>query len=1169
LETVNIGGVNVNAEVFNGGIPGPTFKLNVGDTVVVHLINYLQYQLGIHWHGIELENYSDGTDVTQDGAAPSPAQLIGGAPAGGTFLYKFKVTRPGLFWYHPHHGNSINRVFRGLYGMIIVTDPVLEAGLGSVLPADTMQLVLSDTTVCKAGTPADPNDTTTYIDPGTIATAADRAEWLMPPPDPMNPTHFSQNGITPAQLCDIATAKNDAGTGPPVPPYGAGDVPSLMGQGTPMAEGQTVLTNGMNVGGRPGTPDAPRPLPATSITRDVLSGQGLRLQIVNCAHLRYFRLRLTRGDDDPAPLRKVDLFRIGGEGGVLDHPILEGNGNLGTVALGYESGEILLPTACRADVVVAIPADAPNGSVLTLWTRDYQRTGHGAGAGGAHPFGWAQLPSVPVAHFRVNGTVAGPAYSIGVGTALRPVGNLVEPLPAPPLGTLNGGLLDPSTFGKDGTPNQEILVIADGTSPRLDLVAPVPPAVLAALEAFMDSDPYTAAPHVAGTARYAESGKLLELKVTNKSNGKAHHPFHLHGFSFQPVKLEPRAGAPAGLPTLDPWPYNEFRDTIDLLPDYTLTIRVRLDDRNLADDLLPGGAMGRWLFHCHIFFHHERGMISELVVTAPNGREKPNVNVGGSWVYAPIGGTANRNGTFFHRDGLQMTLTASKGNITSPAGPGFHPGGNWTWEYNSALGDPTSNDYVYITAEDTDGRKDQAVFRLQVGGPDSASDQGDPHIRTMGGTRYDFQAVGEFTLLRDLDGMEIQTRQTPAVTPPPVKDDYSGLTECVSLNSAAAARVGSHRISYQPWKEPGRLQFFLDGKPADVPRAGLDLEGHRVSTFDAGGETGIRIDYVHGPVVRITPNFWSSYGIHYLDVDVSNTDADAGLMGKIHKGTWLPNLPSGATVGPMPASLHDRYVTLYKTFADAWRVTDATSMFMYTPGTSTATFTDRDWPPQKPPCTTVKPGFPLPVHPILENIPIARAKQICKDVKLADLHAFCVFDVATTGDESFAKNYLIAQELRLRGTAVQIVGNKPRTRPGEPLRVTATVLPRTPAKKAPTGTVTFIVDSVPVRPPKKLDEYGRAHLTVAPLKAGEHKIRADYTPAGEKYQYHPSSSPNLLHTVTRRKGRRYTVTKRGGHMMPTGQASTRGRGSKAGLAHTVAKTKKTSPPTRRAHKKNH
>ena len=75
--------------------------------------------------------------------------------------------------------------------------------------------------------------------------------------------------------------------------------------------------------------------------------------------------------------------------------------------------------------------------------------------------------------------------------------------------------------------------------------------------------------------------------------------------------------------------------------------------------------------------------------------------------------------------------------------------------------------------------------------------------------------------------------------------------------------------------------------------------------------------------------------------------------------TWLPLLPSGATVGPKPASLHERYVALYQTFADAWRVTDQTSLFVYAPGTSTKTFTDRDWPAEKPPCK-LKPQFEIP-----------------------------------------------------------------------------------------------------------------------------------------------------------------------------------------------------------------
>src|SRR4029453_7834285 len=104
---------------------------------------------------------------------------------------------------------------------------VLEAGLvGSVLPAadldHTMQLVLSDITVCTA---PGLNETRTYPN-SALLPAADRPEWLMPAGPPADP--FNQAGTTPAQFCEIATATNDEGTGPPVPPYGAGDVPSLM-----------------------------------------------------------------------------------------------------------------------------------------------------------------------------------------------------------------------------------------------------------------------------------------------------------------------------------------------------------------------------------------------------------------------------------------------------------------------------------------------------------------------------------------------------------------------------------------------------------------------------------------------------------------------------------------------------------------------------------------------------------------------------------------------------------------------------------------------------------------------------------------------------------------------------------------------------------------------------
>ena len=189
-----------------------------------------------------------------------------------------------------------------------------------------------------------------------------------------------------------------------------------------------------------------------------------------------------------------------------------------------------------------------------------------------------------------------------------------------------------------------------------------------------------------------------------------------------------------------------------------------------------------------------------------------------------------------------MTLTASKGTVL-PAGPS--PGGNWTWSYNAILGDPPIvGEYVYITATDSDGRKDQCVFRLQVGGTDLGSDTGDPHIRTVDGTSYDFQSAGEFVLLRDRDGMEVQVRQTPAETPPPITDDYSGLKACVSLNSAVAARVGSHRVSYQHFRDR-RTSSSSWTETSAAPKEGLDLMGI-ASPRSTPAENRGRIDYAHG-----------------------------------------------------------------------------------------------------------------------------------------------------------------------------------------------------------------------------------------------------------------------------------------------------------------------------------
>lgn len=89
----------------------------------------------------------------------------------------------------------------------------------------------------------------------------------------------------------------------------------------------------------------------------------------------------------------------------------------------------------------------------------------------------------------------------------------------------------------------------------------------------------------------------------------------------------------------------------------------------------------------------------------------------------------------------------------------------------------------------------ETIRRWIVGG--SLYTEGDPHIKTVDGVNYDFQSAGEFVLLRD-ENLEIQARQTAVETDSPLgPNPHTGLSSCVSVNSAVAIRVGPHRITYQ------------------------------------------------------------------------------------------------------------------------------------------------------------------------------------------------------------------------------------------------------------------------------------------------------------------------------------------------------------------------------------
>ncbi|HEY0710693.1 MAG TPA: multicopper oxidase family protein [Polyangia bacterium] len=128
-------GTTTPAWTYDGGVPGPMIRANVGDRVIVNFTNNLPEETTIHWHGLRIPVEMDGVPK-HSGPAIRP---------GETFRYDFTVPDAGLFWYHPHF-HSTAQVGDGLYGTLLVDDPKELAGFG-----DSVVLQLSDMSIDEKG----------------------------------------------------------------------------------------------------------------------------------------------------------------------------------------------------------------------------------------------------------------------------------------------------------------------------------------------------------------------------------------------------------------------------------------------------------------------------------------------------------------------------------------------------------------------------------------------------------------------------------------------------------------------------------------------------------------------------------------------------------------------------------------------------------------------------------------------------------------------------------------------------------------------------------------------------------------------------------------------------------------------------------------------------------
>ncbi len=101
---------------FNGKIPGPFFRVRVGDTVEVHLKNNAS---SIMPHSVDFHAVT----------GPGGGAVFSTTQPGGEITFTFKALNPGLFVYHCATPIVAEHIANGMYGLILV-EP--EGGLPKV-----------------------------------------------------------------------------------------------------------------------------------------------------------------------------------------------------------------------------------------------------------------------------------------------------------------------------------------------------------------------------------------------------------------------------------------------------------------------------------------------------------------------------------------------------------------------------------------------------------------------------------------------------------------------------------------------------------------------------------------------------------------------------------------------------------------------------------------------------------------------------------------------------------------------------------------------------------------------------------------------------------------------------------------------------------------------------
>ena len=112
METIEIEGQLADGTTFmywtfNGRVPGPFYRVRVGDTIEVHLRNLTKSTMphSVDFHAV---------------TGPGSGAVMTQTPPGGETTFTAKAINPGLYVYHCATPMVAQHIANGMYGLILV-----------------------------------------------------------------------------------------------------------------------------------------------------------------------------------------------------------------------------------------------------------------------------------------------------------------------------------------------------------------------------------------------------------------------------------------------------------------------------------------------------------------------------------------------------------------------------------------------------------------------------------------------------------------------------------------------------------------------------------------------------------------------------------------------------------------------------------------------------------------------------------------------------------------------------------------------------------------------------------------------------------------------------------------------------------------------------------------